>query len=271
MKPMHSVLTMLLALSVSSAVSAVPTTVQAQRGVAERIAAVRTGTIRMTFAAKEGVCGDGMNWFRLRASGYSGSFINSNISGTRDVNVTCNRGPVRLVIVRDGGETTQLRTYVGGTWKVDTGYTDLGDVPARDIGAWLLNLAETAGAKPARSAITAATITDSVEVTASLLRIVKNDDRPADVRSSALNWLGEVAGDKVASTLDSIAYEPGDRDVRRQAIYAISRRPADEAIPALLKMAESLPDRELRRTAVQTLVRSKDPRAVQWLERQLGR
>lgn len=265
------VLTALLICTVGSAVSMAPTTAQAQRNVGERIAAVRTGTIRMTFAARDGVCGDGMNWFRMRGTGYSGSFTNGNMSGTRDVNVTCARGPVRLVIVRDGGETTHLRYYVGGTWKADTGYIDFGNVSAPDIGEWLLNLAETGGVKPARSAITVATITDSVNATSSLLRIVKNDDRPADVRSSALNWLGEVAGDKVASTLDSIAYEPGDREVRRQAIYAVSRRPADEAVPALLKMAETLPDRELRRTAVQWLVRSKDPRAVQWLQQQLGR
>lgn len=271
MKQFRSVLAVILTLGVSGAVSTVPTTVQAQRGVGDRIAAVRTGTVRMTFAAREGVCGDGMNWFRLKHSGYSGSFTNGNFSGTRDVEVTCNRGPVRLVIVRDGGETTQLRTYVGGTWKTDTGYTDIGNVSAPDIGAWLLALAETGGAKPARSAITAATLTDSLDPSPALLRIVKNDDRPSDVRSSALNWLGEVVGDRVAMTLDSIAYEAGDREMRKQAIYAISRRPADEAIPALLKMAETLPDRELRRTAVQWLVRSKDPRAVQWLERRLGR
>lgn len=271
MKHVRNVLTGVLTFAVSGAVSTVPTTVQAQRGVGDRIAAVRTGTVRMTFAAREGVCGDGMNWFRLRNAGYSGSFTNGTFSGTRDVDVTCARGPVRLVVERDGGETTQLRTYVGGTWKVDTGYTDIGNVSAPDIGAWLLALAETSGVKPARAAITAATLTDSLDPSPTLLRIVKNDDRPSEVRSSALNWLAEVVGDKVSMTLDSIAYEPGDREMRKQAIYAISRRPTEEAVPALLKMAETLPDRELRRTAVQWLVRSKDPRAVQWLERRLGR
>ena len=241
-----------------------------QPGMASRIGAVKNGTVRMSFASRAGVCGDGLNWYRTRNGGFSGSF-SGNWSGSRDVEATCSRGPVRLVVVREGGETTELRTYVGGTWKSDTGATDLGTVSAPDIGAWLLALAESGPVKPARSAITAATITDSLDPSATLMRIVKNDARPSEVRSSAMNWLGEVVGDKVSATLDSIAYESGDREVRTQAIFAISRRPADEAVPALLKMAETLPDRELRRTAVQWLARSKDPRAVAWLERRLAK
>ena len=77
-------------------------------------------------------------------------------------------------------------------------------------------------------------------------------------------------GDKVSSTLDSIAYEPGDREVRKQAIFALSRRPADEAVPALLKMVETLPDRELRKTAIFWLAQSRDPRAVRWMEKRLA-
>ncbi|MEQ1690688.1 MAG: HEAT repeat domain-containing protein [Gemmatimonas sp.] len=247
-------------------------TAGAQPTLATRIEAVKTGRVRLTFAAREGVCGNGMSWFRTRngSVSISGS-INGNWSGSRDVDATCDRGPVRLVVVRESGETVELRTYVGGTWKADTGITDLGNVSARAAGAWLLQVAESGPMKPARSAITAATITDSVDASSTLLRIAKNEQRPSEVRASALNWLGEVVGDKVSQTLDSIAYEPGDREVRRQAIFALSRRPSDEAVPALLKMAESLPDRELRKTAVFWLVQSKDPRAVAWVETRLGR
>ncbi len=246
------------------------TTLTAQRGLASRIDAVKTGRVRLTFAAREGVCGNGMSWFRTRNGSYTGS-INGNWSGSRDVDATCDRGPVRLVVVREAGETVELRTYVGGRWKADTGVTDLGNVSATDAGAWLLQVAEAGPVKPARSAITAATITDSLEASATLLRIAKDGKRPSEVRASALNWLGEVVGDTLSQTLDSIAYEPGDREVRRQAIYALSRRPTEEAVPALLKMAESLPDRELRKTAVFWLVQSKDPRAVAWVEKRLGR
>jgi HEAT repeats len=244
---------------------------QSAGALGAQIDRVRTGTVRMTFAARDGVCGNGMSWYRTRSGSFSGTVINGNWSGARDVDASCERGPVRLVIVRKDGETTELRSYVGGTWKADTGITDLGNVRAADAVAYLLRLAENAPAKPARSAISAATLADSVDAAPVLLRIAKDESRPNDVRSSALNWLGEVVGDKVASTLDSIAYETGDREVRKQAIFAMSRRPADESIPALLKMAETLPDRELRKTAVFWLAQSRDPRAISWMERRIGR
>ena len=257
-------------LAVSTAVCIGASTANAQPTLVSRINAVKTGRVRLTFAARDGVCGDVMSWFRTRNGSYTGEF-NGNMSGFRDVEPTCERGPVRLVIARASGETTDLRTYVGGRWKADTGVTDLGNVSAPAAGAWLLQLAESGTAKPARAAITAATITDSVDAAVTLLRIAKDEQRPSDVRASALNWLGEVVGDKVSQTLDSIAYEPGDREVRKQAIFALSRRPTDEAVPALLKMAESLPDRELRKTAVFWLAQSKDARALAWVEKRLGR
>lgn len=260
-----------VAAAVLTVYAAVGADAQSVGAVGTQIERVRTGTVRMTFAARDGVCGNGMSWYRTRSGSFSGTVINGNWSGARDVEASCERGPVRLVIVRKDGETTELRSYVGGTWKADTGITDLGNVRAVDAAAYLLRLAEHAPAKPARSAISAATLADSVDAAPVLLRIAKDESRPNDVRSSVLNWLGEVVGDKVASTLDSIAYEAGDREVRKQAIFAMSRRPADESIPALLKMAETLPDREMRKTAVFWLAQSRDPRAISWMESRIGR
>ncbi|MCC6244374.1 MAG: HEAT repeat domain-containing protein [Gemmatimonadaceae bacterium] len=237
-----------------------------------RIARVSNGTVRLAFKAREGVCGNGMSWYRMRGPNtYSGTVINGNWSSMRDVEATCERGLVRVVVVRTNNETTELRYTVGGRWREDTTAVDLGQVGASEAGQWLLQVGSTGLAKPARTAMSAATVSDSVDATATLLRIAKDELRPSDVRNSALNWLGEVVGDKVTRTLDSIAYEPGDREVRKQAIATLSRRPADEAIPALLKMVETLPDRELRKTAVFWLAQSKDPRAMRWMEQQLSR
>ena len=237
-----------------------------------RIARVANGTVRLAFKARENVCGNGMSWYRMRGPNmYSGSVINGNWSSMRDVEATCERGLVRVVVVRTNNETTDLRLTVGGTWRADTAAVDLGQVAASEAGQWLLQVGSTGLAKPARAAMSAATVTDSVDATTTLLRIAKDEARPSDVRNSALTWLGEVVGDKVTRTLDSLAYAPGDREVRKQAIATLSRRPADEAIPALLKMVETLPDRELRKTAVFWLAQSKDPRAVRWMEQQLSR
>jgi hypothetical protein len=237
----------------------------------QRVNAVKDGRVRLTFAAAVGVCGNGNNWSRTRTGGRVSEMAGVYYDGYgRDVENTCERGPVRVVVVRENGDTKQIRTYVGGRWKADTGVTDIGAVSARDAGMWLLNQAERGPDKVARSALQAAILGDSINSAPVLLRIARDDSRPQDVRNSAVNWLGEVVGDRVSATLDSIAYEPGDREVRRSAIFALARRPADDAVATLTKMAESLPDRELRRSAVQALAQTRDPRALQWLEGRLG-
>ena len=236
----------------------------AQGTVGSRIDAVQNGKVRMSFAARTGVCGDGWSWYRSRSSGsVSGTFNNYN--GSNDVEPNCQLGPVRVVLVREGGETREIRTYVGGRWKSDTGVTDLGPVAASEAARYLIGHAERATERTAGSALSAATLADSVDAASALLRIASDEQRPSGVRSSALGWLGELAGEKIAARLDSLAYEPGDREVRKQAIYAISRRPPEEAAPSLIRMAETLPDRELRRTAVFWLARVKDPRALEWI------
>lgn len=245
-------------------------TAQAQ-SVASRIDGVTNGKIRLNYAAGQGVCGNGPTWFRSR-DGRSGTFYgswNGSSESQREIETTCERGPVRVVIVREDGDTKAIRMYVGGRWKADTGITDLGTVSGVDAGAWFLRQAERGPVKVARSALQAAILTDSVQASQVLLRIARDDSRPQDVRNAAVNWLGEVVGERVSATLDSIAYEAGDRDIRRTAIHTLARRPKEEAVPALQKMAETLPDRELRRTAVMALAQTRDTQAIAWLERRL--
>lgn len=266
----HAIATIVIATVLGAASVGAPMhAALAQGNIGSRIDGVQRGKVRMSFASRAGVCGDGMSWYRSRpGGGLTGTFYNSSGAGS-DVEPTCQTGPVRVVVVREGGETREIRTYVGGRWKADTGVTDLGTVSSVDAGRWLLAHAERSTERTAGSALSAAGLADSVDATPTLIRIATDDARPAGVRSTALSWLGEVAGEKVSAKLDSIAYEPGDREVRKSAIYAVSRRPADESVPSLLKMAETLPDRELRRTAIFWLARMKDPRAFAWIKREV--
>jgi hypothetical protein len=236
-----------------------------------RVSAARTRVVRFTMPAGPGVCGNGASWYRS-LDGRSGNFNgmwNGSVNN-RDVETVCERGPVRVVIEREAGDTKAVRVYVGGRWKADTGITDLGAVGAREGGAWLLQVAEQGPDRVARSAIQAAMLVDSLDATATLLRLARSESRSADVRANAVHRLGELVGERVSSSLDSIAYEAGDRDVRRSAIMAIARRPKAEAVPALVKLAETLPDRELRRAAVIALAQTREPAALEWLERQLS-
>lgn len=258
----------LIATAVLTVLMASAPIVSAQSGIGARVDAVRDGMVRLSFAARAGVCGNGGSWYRTRPGGSGSSYNNWN--GSRDVEFQCDPGPVRLVVVKAYGEIREMRTYVGGRWKADTGYTELGTVSAKEVGQWLLDLAERGNDKPARESIHVLTVTDSVEAWPVFLRIARNEQRPKEVRSQAVFWLGEFASDKVTASLDSIAYEPGDREVRKQAIFALSRRPTEEAVPNLLRMAETLPDRELRKTAIFWLSRSNDPRALAWITKALN-
>lgn len=253
------------------------TTLWAVRGtgaqsIEQRVIAVRTGTVRFTMAAGTGVCGNGTSWYRS-VDGRSGNF-NGMWNGpldNRDVETVCEHGPVRVVAVREAGDITALRVYVGGRWKADTGITDLGAISARDAGRWLLQLAEHGPDRVASRALQAVMLTDSLDAVPTLLRIARSDSRSPGVRANAMNRLAELAGERVSATLDSVAYEPGDREVRTSAIMAIARRPKAEAVPALMKLAETLPDRELRRTAVRALAQTREPEALAWIERHITR
>ncbi len=247
--------------------SVVAPNASAQNAIGSRVESVRDGIVRMSFAARPGVCGSGNGWSRTRV-GTSGTSVSTSW-GSKDVEYPCEAGPVRLVVVRRQGESLEMRTNIGGRWRSDTGVTDLGTVSARDAGRWLLTLAERAPDGAARAAIQALTITDSVDAWPAFLKIAQDQQRPKEVRSQAIFWLGEYAGDKATASLDSIAYEAGDREVRKQAIFAVSRRSNDEAVTTLLRMAETLPDRELRKTAIFWLSRSNDPRALAWLTKAL--
>jgi len=90
-------------------------------------------------------------------------------------------------------------------YQCDPGYAELGTVSAKEVGQWLLGLAERASDRPAREAIHVLTVTDSVEAWPTFLRIAKNEQRPKEVRSQEVFWLGEFAGDRVTASVDTVA------------------------------------------------------------------
>ena len=227
-------------------------TTEAQ-SLARKIEAVKDGTVRMSFAAKAGVCGDGRH------------NISMNADRRGEWESECEAGPVRIALDRSGGETVALRSYVGGRWRGGEA-VDLGTVPAREAAEWLLKLAEqNAGAS--EDAIFPAVLADSVQPWPALLRIAGNDHVTSETRKSAIFWLGQAAGDAAVKGLDSVvADKKGDREVRESAIFALSQRPKEEGVPALIRVVRNNPDPELRKKALFWLGQSGDPRALSLFE-----
>ncbi|MDQ3426402.1 MAG: HEAT repeat domain-containing protein [Gemmatimonadota bacterium] len=225
------------------------------QALARRVEAAGDGTVRMSFAAREGVCGSGSGSITIH-DGHDDDWV-----------ANCDRGPVRVSLTLRQGRVTEAHSYVGGRWRQGSGrVNDLGSVPAREASAYLLTLAPRAG-EDGGELITAATLADSATVWPSLLRIAREEGVSLETRRQAVFWLGQAAGKAAARGLDSIAVDDsGDIEVRKQAVFALSQRPEEEGVPVLIHIARSNPHPEIRKSALFWLGQSEDPRALALFE-----
>ena len=226
----------------------------AAQSLPDRVREAGDGTVRLSFAARPGVCG-------------SGNGITVDGDGDDDWEPACDPGPVRVSLEIRGGRVAGAATRVGGRWREGrVGVRDLGRVPAGEASALLLELARGAG-DAGGDLITAATLADSVVVWPELLRLAGDRSLPTDTRRQAVFWLGQAAGQAATLGLDSIAADPGgDLEVREHAIFALSQRPALEGVPLLIRVARTSPHPALRRKALFWLGQSEDPRALALFE-----
>src|SRR5690606_23573799 len=189
----------------------------AAQSIAERIASVPDGSVRMSYAARAGVCGQGDN-------------ISIRSGQDAEWQSECDDGPVRLSLTVRDGKVVGIKARVGGRWRGGIPGTDLGAVGARQAADYLLDLAESGG-PAAKDAIFPAMIADSVTPWPALLRIARNRRAHTESRKAAIFWLGQEAGSTIVPALDALASGNDEREVKQAAIFAISRRPADEAVP----------------------------------------
>lgn len=219
-----------------------------------RVAAAPDGTVRFSFAARPGVCGNGHN-------------VNIQDSRNPDWESDCDNGPVRTVLTVSGGKVSRVRSYVGGRWRAGgTGVTDLGTVAAPEAANYLLDLASRVPGG-SNEAVFAATLADSAMIWPALVRLAKNESVPKETRRSAVFWLGQAAGTAATASLDSLVGDSqGDRQIREAAVFALSQRPKDEGVPALIRVAQTNRDPDIRRKAMFWLGQSDDPRALALFE-----
>jgi HEAT repeat protein len=103
-----------------------------------------------------------------------------------------------------------------------------------------------------------------------LLAVVRNQNEAASLRATALQRL--VANDSYKVEDIARLYEIADaRSLREQVLYALSRRNEPEAVDKMIDIARKDTDPQIRRTAISLLIRSKNPRAVQFLQEFIDR
>lgn len=221
--------------------------------LSDRIGATRDGRVRLSFAAKAGVCAD--NGFGPGRS-------------TAEWQPDCRPRLVRVALRVSSHRVHSVKTYVGGRWLPDTAAVDFGTVGARAAAEYFLTLSEndTAG-EVGGDALLPSVLADSITIWPALVRIARSPRLPQETRGRAVFWLGQAAGAAAGQALDSIASdERGDREVRKHAIFALSQRSTNEGVPALIRIARANTDPELRKTAMFWLGQSGDPRAVSLFE-----
>ncbi|HEY2824954.1 MAG TPA: HEAT repeat domain-containing protein [Gemmatimonadales bacterium] len=243
--------------------------------IERRVAGAPDGDVRLSYAAKTAVCGDGFMIYlgedAISFQGYSSMNINRGDRRDDVVLDVCGRPTahtVRMVLSVSSHAVRGVRVYVGGEWHAPTSpMTDLGTVRAAEAAAYLVDVVGKDTPEGTSQAMLGAVIAESASVWPQLLVIARDGNRSTSLRNAALRWLAQAAGDSAARGLNQMIADPnGDRDVRKQAVISLSQLPRDTAIPLLIEVARNNRDPEIRRTAFNALGRSGDPRAIALFE-----
>ena len=253
----------LLAAAVAPALGA-----QGGASIAARIAAAPDGEVRMTYASRPKVCGDGGDFVAVgEAMTIYGSMESyGSWSGTR-----CAHGPARVALTVRDHEVVGLRPHVGGSWPATGATLDLGTVPAAEAAAYFMALAPRLGTSSRRNPLFAAALADSADITAGLLRLGRDETLARDTRRRAVHLVGVVGDGSAVAPLVELARSgagistssedvgPGD-GVQSAAVSALATLDDDAGLPALMDLARH-GEPGVRKAAVFWLGQSDQPRA----------
>ena len=233
------------------------------QSLANRIASASDRSVQFSYPVRAGVCGDGRTYISTGSGNFYGSFSTNGAD-------QCLAGPVRVVADLADRNVIALRTYVGGPGPaLEGGVTNLGTVTSAEAADFLIGVAAKADGRVGRDAIFAALLGENVDLTARLLDIGRDQNRPLETRRAALSGLVRSDSrqlDKIGSALVQIATNESDvQGVRTAALSALSRLDHGAGIQPLVQLASSNLTSWVGREAMTVLARSGDPRARQFL------
>jgi hypothetical protein len=233
----------------------------AAQDLAERVAAVGNGTVRVSYETRPDVeiCDQGIRmgsdrvWWRSKGEG--------------DAATGCRPGPAEAELdVRDGqvNDVDLVRRESDRT----SGAVDLGEVRPRAAADYLLGLARArVGEKGGGDAIFAAVLADVEDLWRDLIQMARDRDVRGAVRKNALFWVGQEAAAAATEELAEVAFdEDEDQGVRDAAVFALSQRPESEGLPVLMDLARTARHAKTRRSAMFWLAQSEDDRVLAFFE-----
>jgi HEAT repeat protein len=219
---------------------------QAGSSIARRVAQAPDGEVRMTYATRSSVCGDGRDAVAIGDRFMTNRSMESfgRWSGMR-----CVPGPARVTLTVRDHAVADLRTSIGGSWPSNSErVTDLGRVPASEAAEYFLSLATTLGSNGRNNPLLAAAVADSANVSPEMLRLARTTSLPRETRRRAVHWAGTLgdastvaplvamarAGEDARSNPDDVG--PGD-SMEGAAVSALAMIPDDAGVPALMDLA----------------------------------
>ncbi len=225
--------------------------------LARRIEAAPDGSVRFSYTAREGVCGDGHH-------------INISHDDEGSADWRCDDGPIQVEIEKSGRRIVDLDMWVGGDSR-DAARTDLGSVGTREAANYLLALARRTDGDFGDEAIGAASLAADVVIWPELLDMARDESIDTDTREGAVFWLAQLAGDQATEGLEEIVRSDGDTEVKEAALFGLSQLPDGAGFDALMKVAREGDDPELVQASLFWLGQTGDPRAISLFEEILAR
>jgi len=256
---------------VACAASPAPASAQS---LTSRVNSASTPRVQFEFAAKPGVCGDGLSFL---SSGNGSSYYGSINIVDGVATQPCSPGPVRVVVDRADGVITSIET-VAGPLHPAGGATDLGTVTAREAVDFLMAIAMKTDGNAGRQAILPAGLADGVDIAPSLTAIARDQNRPIDIRRTALSWLArddatysEARTASAADLLVSIARDDNETQaLRRTALSLLARVGHGAGVPTLMRLATDNASSWIGQESLRAISQSDDPRARAFLRKELA-
>jgi len=243
------------------------------QSLANRVTQAPDGVVRMEFAARQGVCGDGRD-----VIAYGTIYLAHNMQsfGGHWNDARCRPGNLRVSLYTADHTPTRLVTQVGGTWhsEVDR-VTDLGVVDSREASQYIFSLVpklETSGGKD--RLLVRAVLAADADVIRPLTTLARDDNRALNTRRSAIMWLGVMGDASVVPTLLEFAREDvndegdeksGKKGLAGGAMAALSALDDGVGVPALIDQDNWFQALGSRRNAVFWLGQNGDPRGLRVL------
>jgi HEAT repeat protein len=247
----------------------------AQTSIAQSVARAQDGVVRVQYESRAGACGDGRDMIGLGHAFFTGSIQSYGGHWTAD---QCRPGPVRVALSVIGGRVTQLKTYVGGSWSVDSGrITDLGIVPSADAAEYFFGLVpQLDGSSKRERLLLPAVLADDPNAVPRLTALARDAARTRDIRRESIQWMGLLGDASVIPTLVGFVRQsaalparvaddddegPGEEGIGTAAVGALSFVQDHAGIPSLIEFARN-GQPWARRSAVFWLGQSGDPRGL---------